>query len=128
VIAAVKREGELSTAIHGTNLPDSEPADVVLARDPDGKPITDHGAVKQLLADREQGLRWAKHPPPELIDPDSKPEFMARLNPQTRAMLRAHYAQDVAQRERVARAMKSEVHLIEVKTLLTSAKHAVHMN
>jgi hypothetical protein len=130
VIAAVKREAELTDAIKGANLPDSEPADVVLARDPEGKPITDHAAVKQLLADRELGIRWQKNPPPELVNPDA-PEhaaFVATLPPGTRAQLKQHYREDVAQRQRVARAMRSEVHLIEVKTLLTSKSHAVHMN
>src|SRR5262249_28779338 len=37
VIAAVKVEGELATAIGGVNLPDSEPADVVYAADSKGQ-------------------------------------------------------------------------------------------
>jgi hypothetical protein len=128
VIKAVKNEGELAAAIGGHNLPDSEPADVVHVTTPDGKRVTDGAAVKQFLRDRELGLRWKKNPPPELIDPASRPEYLATLDPGTRAQLLKHYKEDAAERERVKAALASECHFFEVKTLLVSATDAVHMS
>lgn len=57
VIHALKNEAELATALQAHNLPDSEPADVVLLVDPDGKRITDPEAIRSHMRIREDVIR-----------------------------------------------------------------------
>jgi hypothetical protein len=99
VIKAVKNEGELSRAIQGANLPDSEPADVVQMSDPNGRPITDPAHVKEALRRREWAVKRLKQP--DVSDAD---------------------------REQCRRILASPCAFVELKTLLTAKGNAVHMS
>ena len=99
VIQAVRVEGQLSEAIGGYNLPDSEPADVIYAEDANGKPLTERQQVKDFLARREVAVRT--------------------LNS-------ANASQEA--KEAAERVLELPCHFVEVKTLLVSAKGAVHMS
>jgi hypothetical protein len=128
VLHGLRNEAELADAISAHNLPDSEPADVVLAV-VEGEMLTDRDRVKQLLADRELGLKWRKHPPPPLWDPDEHPEEMALQPRETRTRIVAHFREETARRRRVEAALAAEIHFFEVKTLITQAGGgAIHMS
>jgi hypothetical protein len=99
VIAAVKVEGQLADGVHGFNLPDSEPADVVYAEGADGKPITTRDGIKRTLLAREHAGR-----------------ILSRQSSTKEA------------RESAERLLSLPCEFLECKTLLTSRKHAVHMS
>jgi len=99
VIAAVKVEAEVARGVEGFNLPDSEPADVVVARDADGKPITTQDGIARVLAQRALAVR-----------------VLARRNA------------DPRDREQAERLLALPCHFVEVKTLLVSRNGAVHMS
>jgi hypothetical protein len=100
IIKAVRNEAELADAIQGYNLPDSEPADVVHVLDATGKPIRDRAVVKHVLAQREHIVKELKN---------------KATDPERRKVLEHVMA-------------RQQVHFFEVKTLLTAAKSAVHVN
>ncbi|HEY1191542.1 MAG TPA: hypothetical protein VGE74_28175, partial [Gemmata sp.] len=106
VIAALKSEAELSTAIQGHNLPDSEPADVVHILDPEGKPVTDPEHVRKTLRQRAQAV--------EALRSGAYPGTGAPLTAEARAGF-----------EKV---MAQPAHFFEVKTLLTSPRDVVRMS
>ena len=66
VLHGLRNEAELAKAIDGHNLPDSEPADVVLLAGPAGELVTDAGRVKDFLRRREAAVaflrRWRREP------------------------------------------------------------------
>jgi hypothetical protein len=99
VIAAVRVEAELADAIDGYNLPDSEPADVIYAEDATGKRLTTRTQVKDFLSRREAAVRV-------LNNRNASPEARASAE----------------------RVLELPCHFVEVKTLLVSAKSAVHMS
>jgi hypothetical protein len=99
VLRAVKAEGELSEAVAGHWMPDSLPFDVLVCRDADGKAITEPAAVRQFLRAREHAAR--------LVSRQGTPP---------------------AAKEAARRVLSLVCEAIEVKTLLTSAKSAVHMS
>ncbi len=63
VIAALKSEDELAEGIGGKQLPESEPADVLLLLDALGEPVTDAEALKQALRQREEAVRALRRLP-----------------------------------------------------------------
>jgi hypothetical protein len=99
VIAAVKREGELAEAVGGYNLPDSEPADVVVARDAEGKPVRTSEHLKRILASRQEAVRT-----------------LTRRTSSTEA------------REAAQRVLELPCFLLEVKTLLVAEQGVVHIS
>jgi hypothetical protein len=66
VLHGLRNEAELAAALSAHNLPDSEPADVVLLADPQGEIITDPQRVKDHLRRREIAVdflrRWEREP------------------------------------------------------------------
>ncbi len=66
VLHGLRNEAELAAALGAHNLPDSEPADVVLLADPRGEIIADPQRVKDFLRRRESAVtflrRWARDP------------------------------------------------------------------
>jgi hypothetical protein len=66
VLHGLRNEAELATALGAHNLPDSEPADVVLLADPQGEIIADPQRVKDHLRRREVAVdflrRWEREP------------------------------------------------------------------
>ncbi len=97
----LRNEGELSQAIDGHNLPDSEPADVVTLVNPGGEVITNPEQIKKHLVTREHAVR-------KLADKDTPPEYKATL----KEWIDGH-----------------ELHFYEVKTLVTqSGSGAIHMS
>jgi hypothetical protein len=99
VIAAVKVEGQLAEGVHGFNLPDSEPADVVYAEGADGKPITTRDGIRRTLLAREHAAR-----------------ILSRQSSTKEA------------KESAERLLSLPCEFLECKTLLTSRKSAVHMS
>ena len=99
VVAAVKVEGELAEALHGYNLPDSEPADVVYAEDARGKRVTGREALRTVLAHRELAVKTLESP-----------------------------AATDEQRTAAEAQLALPCHFFEVKTLLVSSEGAVRMS
>jgi hypothetical protein len=99
VYAALKAESDLTEAVGGYNLPDSGAFDVLIARDATGSPVTLEGSVKTLLARRALAVRI-------LSSRKSSEE----------------------QRKGAERLLSLPCEAVEVKTLLVSARHAVHMS
>jgi hypothetical protein len=99
VIAAVKVEGELSDAIGGHNLEDSLPFDAVFMLDAAGKPVVGRENVRRFLRAREVAGRV-------LSRQGSSPDA----------------------RRAAERVLSLPCEFFEVKTLLTSRRHAVHMS
>lgn len=116
VLKAVKNEKELSDAIGGFNLPDSEPADVVLIHDHNGNLITDHKRIKQQLLSRAAAVASLATGKAHFVG-----LFSGRIHASDRDL-----TDD--QREHCERTLAQVAHFIEVKTLLTSAKGEVRMN
>jgi hypothetical protein len=99
VIAAVKVEGELSDAIGGHNLENSLPADVAYIQDASGAPVVGRENVRRFLHAREHAAR-----------------------------LVSRHGTPAPAREAAERILALPCEFFEVKTLLTSPKHAVHMS
>jgi hypothetical protein len=99
VIAAVKREGELAEAVDGFNLPDSEPADVVYARDAEGRAVKTADHFRRFLDNRETAVKT-------LTSGKASPEA----------------------KEAAEKVLSLPCHFMEVKTLLTSETGAAHVS
>jgi hypothetical protein len=99
VLKAIRAEGELADAINACWLEDSEPADLAFALDSRGRRITEPARLKEWLRRREVLVRVVNDP--------------------------SRTAED---RRRAEEGLQSApLHFIEVKTLCTSEKDAVHM-
>jgi hypothetical protein len=99
VYAALKAEGDLAEAVEGYWFPDSLPFDVLIARDATGSPVTSEGAVKTLLARRALAVR----------------------------VLQSRKSSE-EQRKGAEKLLSLPCEAVEVKVLLVSARHAVHMS
>jgi hypothetical protein len=98
VIAALRSEAELAFAIDAHNLPDSEPADCVLAVGPGGELLTERQHVKDFLHARAEAVRlWRENP-------------------------HGPYA------EEYRRTAETPLSFVEVKTLLTTERGEVHIS
>jgi len=98
VIAAIKREAEVAKGIAAYNLEDSEPADCVLARDAEGRPIVSREGIKRVLSQRAVAVQTLQR---------------RSSSPQAR--------------EQAEQLLALPLHLLEIKTLLVSAKGTVRM-
>jgi hypothetical protein len=98
VLAGVAREGQVAAAVRGVNLLDSEPADVVVARDANGEAVSTVEGVRKVMAQREHAVK----------------------------VLRSK--QSTAEQKAAAEKVLGQVfELIEVKTILRSPRNAVRM-
>jgi hypothetical protein len=99
VLAGVAREGQLAAAIGAVVLPDSEPADLVVAHDAEGKPITTVEGVRHAMAQREHAVK----------------------------VLKSRRA-SAEQREQAERVLSQPMEFVEVKTLLQTPRSSVRMS
>jgi hypothetical protein len=114
VAHAVRNEGELAKAIGAFNLPDSEPADVVVMCDHEGNKLTTHKAIRDGLARREAAvltLRTGK------LHGSSQGQVVRSGKPADAAAVA--FARQV---------LGEPAQFVEVKTLLKSPKDAVAIN
>lgn len=109
VAHAIRVEGELAAGIGGVNLPDSEPADVVLAVDAAGKRLTTPEQVRDFLRHRETAVQIV-----ERKGPYGPGGVVGEPSPEMVAVAEAQLA--------------LPCHFFEVKTLLVSPEGAVHIN
>jgi hypothetical protein len=99
ILHGLRNEGQLAEAVGGLNLPDSEPADVVVLVTPGGEMVTNRDTVLSHLRQREDALKRLARAPG---GPQSE---------QLREWLKGH-----------------ALHFLEVKTLLTTARDGVRMS
>jgi hypothetical protein len=99
ILHALRNEGQLADAVGGLNLPDSEPADVVVLVTPGGEMVTNRDTVLSHLRQREDALKRLARAPG---GPQAE---------QLRAWLQGH-----------------ALRFLEVKSLLTTARDSVRMS
>jgi hypothetical protein len=116
IVAALKAEAELATAIGGFNEPDSRPADVLHVTDAAGKPLTDPQKIRHALAEREAAVKSLT---------TGKVHFAGLTTHAVHATDRPLTPEwEDAMGEVLARPADA----IEVKTLQTSPRHQVYLN
>jgi hypothetical protein len=111
VLHGLRNEKQLSDAIDGHNLPDSEPADVAFGVTPEGELLTHPGATREFLARREAAVKLLR---------DVEAHGGARQFHSASALEAIRKAEEV---------VAAPLHFFEVKSLVTQkGAGAVHMS
>ena len=115
IVAALKTEAEVAEAVGGFNEPDSRPADVLYVEDADGNRVTDPERVKNALKVREASVKLLKTGKVHKVGDNGR-------------VVATDQDADEGYRSAAEAILARRCEAFEVKTLLTSAKHAVYMN